>query len=152
SARGNRAANIREFSTTKKQCARQLIAPSAHLPILLFPNWHTLPEKSRIVTSAATGRDDVRSRCCHGWGLLNRTCRVTCPPCEHHRRGAIMTRTLNQPLGGNQMPRFGGPATMMRLPSQTGTDGLDACFVGIPMDIGASNRAGTRYGPRQIRA
>ncbi len=63
-----------------------------------------------------------------------------------------MTRTLNQPLGGNQMPRFGGPATMMRLPTQTGTDGLDACFVGIPMDIGASNRAGTRYGPRQIRA
>jgi guanidinobutyrase len=63
-----------------------------------------------------------------------------------------MTRTLNQPLGGNQMPRFGGPATMMRLPTQTGTEGLDACFVGIPMDIGASNRAGTRYGPRQIRA
>ena len=63
-----------------------------------------------------------------------------------------MTETLNQPLGGNQMPRFGGPATMMRLPTQVGTDGLDACFVGIPMDIGASNRAGTRYGPRQIRA
>jgi guanidinobutyrase len=63
-----------------------------------------------------------------------------------------MTRTLNQPLGGNQMPRFGGPATMMRLPTQAGSDGLDACFVGIPMDIGTSNRAGTRYGPRQIRA
>jgi guanidinobutyrase len=63
-----------------------------------------------------------------------------------------MTRSLNQPLGGNQMPRFGGPATMMRLPSQVGTEGLDACFVGIPMDIGASNRAGTRHGPRQIRA
>ncbi len=63
-----------------------------------------------------------------------------------------MTRTLNQPLGGNQMPRFGGPATMMRLPTQVGTDGLDACFVGIPMDVGTSNRAGTRHGPRQIRA
>ncbi len=63
-----------------------------------------------------------------------------------------MTRHLNQPLGGNQMPRFGGPATMMRLPTQAGTDGLDACFVGIPMDVGTSNRAGTRYGPRQIRA
>ena len=24
---------------------------------------------------------------------------------------------FNQPLGGNEMPRFGGPATMMRLPS-----------------------------------
>ncbi|PWR01109.1 agmatinase [Meridianimarinicoccus roseus] len=58
---------------------------------------------------------------------------------------------LNQPLGGNEMPRFGGPATFMRLPAQDGADGLDACFVGIPMDIGTSNRPGTRLGPRQIR-
>lgn len=58
---------------------------------------------------------------------------------------------FNQPLGGNQMPRFGGPATMMRLPSAASAEGLDACFVGIPMDIGTSNRAGTRHGPRQIR-
>ena len=64
-----------------------------------------------------------------------------------------MTRDVyNQPLGGNQMPRFGGPATMFRLPTQTTAKGLDVCFVGIPMDIGASNRAGTRHGPRQIRA
>lgn len=57
----------------------------------------------------------------------------------------------NQPLGGNTMPRMGGPATMMRLPSQPDASGLDACFVGIPMDIGTSNRSGTRLGPRQIR-
>lgn len=61
-------------------------------------------------------------------------------------------RKFNQPLGGNEMPRFGGPGTMMRLPTQESAEGLDACFVGIPMDIGASNRAGTRHGPRQIRA
>jgi guanidinobutyrase len=60
--------------------------------------------------------------------------------------------SYNQPLGGNEMPRFGGPATMMRLPVQETAEGLDACFVGIPMDIGASNRAGTRHGPRAIRA
>ena len=58
----------------------------------------------------------------------------------------------NQPLGGNEMPRFGGPATMMRLPTQEGTAGLDACFVGVPFDIGTSNRAGARFGPRAIRA
>lgn len=63
-----------------------------------------------------------------------------------------MSRTLNQPLGGNQMPRFGGPATMMRLPTQEDAKGLDACFVGVPLDIGTSNRAGSRHGPRQIRA
>ncbi len=61
-------------------------------------------------------------------------------------------RSLNQPLGGNQMPRFGGPATMMRLPVQETAEGLDACFVGIPMDIGTSMRPGARFGPRQIRA
>ncbi|MEZ5593031.1 MAG: agmatinase [Gammaproteobacteria bacterium] len=63
-----------------------------------------------------------------------------------------MSNKLNQPLGGNQMPRFGGHATMMRLPTAPTAAGLDACFVGVPFDIGTSNRAGTRFGPRQIRA
>jgi guanidinobutyrase len=58
----------------------------------------------------------------------------------------------NQPLGGNEMPRFGGPATMMRLPTQPDSQGLDACFVGVPFDIGTSNRSGARFGPRSIRA
>ena len=58
----------------------------------------------------------------------------------------------NQPLGGNDMPRFAGPGTMMRLPAAETADGLDACFVGVPLDIGTSNRSGTRFGPKQIRA
>ncbi|TVS08903.1 MAG: agmatinase [Gammaproteobacteria bacterium] len=58
---------------------------------------------------------------------------------------------FNQPLGGNDMPRFGGPATMMRLPSAPSAAGLDAAFIGIPLDIGTSNRPGARLGPRQIR-
>lgn len=58
---------------------------------------------------------------------------------------------FNQPLGGNDMPRFGGSATMMRLPSAEPNPSIDAGFIGIPMDIGTSNRAGTRLGPRQIR-
>lgn len=63
-----------------------------------------------------------------------------------------MNSSFNQPLGGNDMPRFGGPATMMRLPFHENAEGLGACFLGIPMDIGTSNRSGTRHGPRQIRA
>ncbi len=58
---------------------------------------------------------------------------------------------FNQPLGGNDMPRFGGPATMMRLPTADSLDGIDVGFIGIPMDHGTSNRPGTRLGPRQIR-
>jgi len=62
-----------------------------------------------------------------------------------------MTQQFNQPLGGNQMPRFAGPATMMRLPQAESAAGLDACFVGVPLDIGTSLRAGARFGPRDIR-
>ena len=58
----------------------------------------------------------------------------------------------NKPLGGNEMPRFGGPSTFMRLPAAENAEGLDAAFIVIPMDIGASQRSGTRFGPRQIRA
>ncbi len=59
--------------------------------------------------------------------------------------------TFNQPLGGNDMPRFAGPSTMMRLPARETAEGLDACFIGVPLDIGTSNRSGTRQGPRHIR-
>ena len=57
----------------------------------------------------------------------------------------------NQPLGGNQMPRFAGPGTLFRLPSQVDAKGLDIALIGVPLDIGTSNRPGTRFGPRDIR-
>jgi len=50
------------------------------------------------------------------------------------------------------MPRFGGIATMMRLPHVPDARGLDVAFVGVPFDIGTSNRSGARFGPRQIRS
>jgi guanidinobutyrase len=58
----------------------------------------------------------------------------------------------NQPMSGHDMPCFAGPTTMLRLPLVSSAEGLDACFVGVPVDIGTANRSGTRYGPRQIRA
>lgn len=61
-------------------------------------------------------------------------------------------KILHQPLGGNEMPRFGGIATMLRLPHLPSAEGLDAAFIGVPLDIGTSLRSGTRFGPRQIRA
>jgi guanidinobutyrase len=60
--------------------------------------------------------------------------------------------SFNQPLGGNAMPRFGGLASMMRLPVAESPAGLDVGFIGVPLDIGTSHRPGTRFGPRQIRA
>ncbi|MGB1009066.1 MAG: agmatinase [Thiolinea sp.] len=62
-----------------------------------------------------------------------------------------MTQPFNQPLGGNEMPRFAGPGTLFRLPSQPDAAGLDIAIIGVPLDIGTSNRSGTRFGPREVR-
>ncbi|MDH3689543.1 MAG: arginase family protein, partial [Gammaproteobacteria bacterium] len=62
-----------------------------------------------------------------------------------------MSKTMYMPISGNVMPRFAGPATMMRLPQLESAKDLDACFVGVPFDIGTSNRPGARFGPRHIR-
>lgn len=58
----------------------------------------------------------------------------------------------NQPISGNDLARFSGPNTFMRLPSANALDALDVAVLGIPMDIGTSWRSGTRFGPKQIRA
>ena len=49
------------------------------------------------------------------------------------------------------MPRFGGIATFMRLPGDRELADLDVAVVGVPFDLGTSNRPGARFGPRGIR-
>ena len=58
----------------------------------------------------------------------------------------------NQPVSGNDLARFSGPNTFMRLPSVNDLNGLDVAVLGIPMDIGTSWRSGTRFGPKAVRA
>lgn len=60
--------------------------------------------------------------------------------------------TKNQPISGNDLARFSGPNTFMRLPSVNDLSGVDVAFLGVPMDIGTSWRSGTRFGPKQVRA
>ncbi len=59
--------------------------------------------------------------------------------------------TNPQPLGGNEMPRFGGIATFMRLPGTSAPADVDVGVIGVPFDLGTSNRPGARFGPRGIR-
>ncbi len=69
--------------------------------------------------------------------------------CRHGRRFLHSTSLcrFNKPVSGYALPRSGGIATAFRLPLQENSpQGLDACFVGIPMDCGVSNRSGTRLG------
>lgn len=58
----------------------------------------------------------------------------------------------NQPISGNDLARFSGPNSFMRLPMASNLEGLDVAVLGVPMDIGTSWRSGTRFGPKQVRA
>lgn len=64
----------------------------------------------------------------------------------------VVVHAFNQPLGGNEMPRFAGTATMFRLPTHAVSGDVAIGIVGVPLDIGTSNRAGSRSGPWQFRA
>ncbi len=52
---------------------------------------------------------------------------------------------------------FAGPATFIGAPLEPGAAasgfaGLDVALIGVPMDLGVTNRAGARLGPRAVRA
>jgi guanidinopropionase len=50
-----------------------------------------------------------------------------------------------------QEPRYAEIATFMRAPLADSLDNLDIALVGVPTDLGVTNRAGARHGPREIR-
>jgi agmatinase len=60
-----------------------------------------------------------------------------------------------RPTDAQQIPRFAGIKTFMRLPHVTaldGFEGVDVAAVGIPFDTGTSFRPGPRFGPEAIRS
>ncbi|MFT7812903.1 agmatinase, mitochondrial [Arapaima gigas] len=64
----------------------------------------------------------------------------------------LSTKSFNVPPSAEFLARVSGICTMGKLPFQDSAEGLDAAFVGVPIDTGTSNRPGARFGPRQIRA
>lgn len=48
-------------------------------------------------------------------------------------------------------PRYAEIATFMRAPLAESIDDLDIALVGVPTDLGVTNRPGARHGPREIR-
>ena len=48
-------------------------------------------------------------------------------------------------------PRYTQLATFMRAPLATELDGVDIGLIGVPTDLGVTNRPGARHGPREIR-
>jgi len=59
-------------------------------------------------------------------------------------------RDVQTGAGKRSLP-FSGVPTFLGLPHTTSLDGLDIAVVGVPMDLGVSNRAGARFGPRAVR-
>jgi guanidinopropionase len=59
-------------------------------------------------------------------------------------------REVRSPDGKRALPYSGVP-TFLGLPYAPTTAGLDIAVVGVPMDLGVSNRAGARFGPRAVR-
>ncbi|XP_076820838.1 agmatinase, mitochondrial-like [Clavelina lepadiformis] len=68
------------------------------------------------------------------------------------KRKACGAKKINQPLTGNDFPLPAGFPSFMKLPIATSTEGLDACFVGVPMDNGTGYKPGARFAPREMRA
>jgi len=53
--------------------------------------------------------------------------------------------------GARSLPYSGIP-TLLGLPQASSTADLDIALLGVPMDLGVSNRPGARFGPRAVRA
>src|SRR6202451_2595450 len=48
-------------------------------------------------------------------------------------------------------PRYTEIATFMRAPIANTLEGVDIGLIGVPTDLGVTNRPGARHGPREIR-
>ena len=57
---------------------------------------------------------------------------------------------IRSPTGKRSLPYSGIP-TFLGLPQADSLDDLDIAVVGLPMDLGVSNRSGARFGPRAVR-
>ncbi len=56
-----------------------------------------------------------------------------------------------QSADGKRSLPYSGIPTLLGLPAAESFAGLDIALVGVPMDLGVSNRPGARFGPRAIR-
>jgi guanidinopropionase len=65
-----------------------------------------------------------------------------------YKRSDLATGEKYDPM---KEPRFTGIATFMRAPLAESLDGVDIGLIGVPTDLGVTNRPGARHGPREIR-
>ena len=61
-----------------------------------------------------------------------------------------LTSALFDRPGKRRLP-YGGVPTLLDAPHQENFAGLDIALIGVPMDLGVTNRPGARFGPRALR-
>ena len=67
---------------------------------------------------------------------------------EHYSRPDPVSAERYDPM---KQPRFTEIATFMRAPLASSLDAVDIGLIGVPTDLGVTNRPGARHGPREIR-
>lgn len=67
---------------------------------------------------------------------------------QSYRRPGIVDGRLYEPM---KEPRYAEIATFMRAPLATSLADVDIALIGVPTDLGVTNRPGARHGPREIR-
>ena len=53
---------------------------------------------------------------------------------------------------GRRRTPYAGLPTLLDAPYRDSLEGLDVALIGVPMDLGVTNRSGARFGPRALRA
>ena len=62
-----------------------------------------------------------------------------------------LSEALFDAPGRRKLP-YGGVPTLLDAPYKEELSGLDIALIGVPMDLGVTNRPGARFGPRALRA
>jgi len=61
-----------------------------------------------------------------------------------------LLKALFDDVGKRRLP-YGGIPTFLDFPAKEGFADLDIALIGVPMDLGVTNRPGARFGPRALR-
>jgi agmatinase len=70
----------------------------------------------------------------------------------HDTRDADQAFVAKSPYGTRDEPTYGGAVSFMRRRYTKDLDGVDVAVCGVPSDLATSNRPGSRFGPRGVRA
>src|SRR5262252_7867335 len=61
-----------------------------------------------------------------------------------------LVKALFEGAGRRRLP-YGGMPTLLDFPAKERFADLDIALIGVPMDLGVTNRPGARFGPRALR-